>query len=211
MLQKSNHTLSLQSTLPCETNRPFNWQWLTDSQQTQNIGMNVFLASQRSAYFVGQSALSWWRECVFVFANNMPALFAFFCKVTYHVHFLNVPWRKSCTKMCCSIFVLFLQLFTPFVIIQHQDSDQLQFTVAGSCLLCDPQPWIALWIYLYIPSALNSSVNMSGYTLRLEELCKHAGIYLLPCKALLTCLYLPLALNSCVNVPVYILSLQQLS
>ena len=33
-------------------------------------------------------------------------------------------------------FVLFLQLFTPFVVIQHQDSDKRHFTVEGSCLVC---------------------------------------------------------------------------
>ena len=75
---KNNDTFSPQSTLPCKTNRPFNWQWLTDSQQTQNIGINVFSASQWSAHFVGQIVLSQWRECVVVFTNNMPALFASF-------------------------------------------------------------------------------------------------------------------------------------
>ena len=84
---KNDDTFSPQSTLPCKTNRPFNWQWLTDSQQTQNIGINVFSASQWSAHFVGQIVLSQWRECVVVFANNIPALFAFFCKVRYHIHF----------------------------------------------------------------------------------------------------------------------------
>ena len=116
---------------------------MTDSQQTQNIGMNVFSSSQQlwSVNVVGQSALSQWRECVVVFANNMPALFAFFCNVRLisYLTFSQCSMKESQAQGCVAPFLfyfLFLQLFTPFVVIQHQDSDKFHFTVAGSCLVC---------------------------------------------------------------------------